>query len=616
MPRPPHPVVEVAATVGNGRLLAGFDGAGGMRTLTAPHLDHPQHLRWTRLAITSGRGRRQWLDGRAWRHEQSYLDGTNVLVTRSRRSGSAVVVEHRASAVDDALIIGIRCTGRPNGAWSLEWELGLQVGGQSLANAAVYDPRQDIVLAYRRRHTLAIALVPAAAQVRGRTDHDAGWAESQSGGPRFAIVGEVILQFSAAVTAARPVLLVVSAGQSAQLMELVTRLRARRFGSDWPPELAPPASSASPPPMGALGPLKVAASGTYVRSLLTIGQLTDRSGAILAGPPVDARFQRSGGYAFCWPRDGAFIAAALDVAGRLDAARAFYDWALAHQPEDGIWEQRYYADGTLAPRWAAHQLDETGTLLWALDRHLARAPDPKLAGTGLRAAHRAYARITALAAESGWPPATENLWEDQQGAHLYTLAALLAGAERWRERAHEQSAASMSTVLEHAAARLREALAGWPVDPTSGALARAQVRKGTKVLPDFTPDASLLGLSVPFELVPAGDPRLQATAQALIRALMTRQGRMRRYTGDRYRGGNPWPLLSLWLAWHHVRAGNRAEALRLYRRVIEDRTPAGLFAEQVDARTGQALWVVPLSWAHAWFLVVTHALLGSASAAD
>jgi len=62
------------------------------------------------------------------------------------------------------------------------------------------------------------------------------------------------------------------------------------------------------------------------------------------------------------------------------------------QPEDGIWKQRYYADGLEAPSWATHQLDETGTVLWALDQHLHSAFDATLMDRGLEAAVRAYRR--------------------------------------------------------------------------------------------------------------------------------------------------------------------------------------------------------------------------------
>jgi GH15 family glucan-1,4-alpha-glucosidase len=372
------------------------------------------------------------------------------------------------------------------------------------------------------------------------------------------------------------------------------KLRRHLEGSRaWPAELAP---------APAKGPIPITQ-----RSLLTIRQLVDRSGAILAGPPIDQGFSQSGGYAFCWPRDGAFIAHGLGVAGDHQAARNFFNWALSVQPEDGIWKQRYYADGTQAPSWATHQLDETGTVLWALAQHLQTAVDATLMEKGLKAAVRAYRGIARLARDTGWPPTTQNLWEDQEGTHLYTLAALLAGARAWsmRIRASKEEGAD---VFARAESQLEKALASWPVHEKTGIMARAMVATPRGMKPDFTPDASLLGLSVPFGVLDRTDARLTSTIAALERNLVNSSGRVRRYAGDTYRGGNAWPLLGLWLAWHKLRAGDKPAAIRLYRRVVDDQTPSGLIAEQVNARTGAAVWVVPLPWAHAWFLVLSHEL--------
>ncbi len=383
----------------------------------------------------------------------------------------------------------------------------------------------------------------------------------------------------------------------------------------WPQEFTPPPLSGATRAAGVDGiptiaSVRAAASDGYARSVLTIAQLTDRSGALLAAPPVDAQYRGSGGYGYSWPRDGAFIAHALDVAGERGASRAFYEWILPLQPENGIWDQRYFGDGRIAPSWAVHQLDETGAVLWALDHHIRITYTPELVKPGLTAAVRAFRGISRLAAETGWPPVTQNLWEDQDGGHLYTLGALLAAATAWTARAHDAHDREAVSLLARCEEGLRAALEAWPTDKRTGALARALIPgRGVEPVQDFTPDVSLLGLSVPFGVLPVDDPRLQATVRAIEKDLVLQSGRVRRYRGDAYRGGNPWPLFSLWLAWHYVRAGRSKEAVRLYDRALQDRSPAGLFAEQVDARTGEAVWVVPLAWAHAWFLEVTHAVI-------
>jgi hypothetical protein len=595
--------VEVAATAGNGRLLAGFDAAGDLKTLCAPHLDHPQHVQDSRFGVAPiGPGALvQWLRGPRWRHQQDYLSGTNTLRTRSTQATAAIELDRRVTAVGDALLQGVRLQSRR--PVTVHWEISLQLGGQPLGNALIYYPEQDALLTYHREHALALAAIPAASQVHGRARGAGAGLFSGPGGERFAVVGETTAEIRLTLQPGETILLLLVLGRPDDALAGLAELRGRyAAGKGWPQELA---ESSAPTPHAA-----TEAGEAAVRSQLTIAQFCDRSGAIVAGPPIDARFRRSGGYAYCWPRDGAFVAHALLRTGRPEAARAFFEWVLPLQPADGLWKQRYFADGELAPSWALHQLDETGTVLWALDQYLAERFDGGLQSRGLEAATLAFRGVTRLAAETGWPPVTENLWEDQQGAHAYTLAALLAGAQSWHQRARALADRPAIAVLGHAEERLQQALADWPVENQTGALARALVGgRGTAGLhPDFTPDASLLGLSVPFAVLKPRDLRLERTVQVIERALTTPSGRVRRYRGDRYMGGNPWPLCGLWLAWHHLRAERRDAGLRLYRRALGDRTPSGLFPEQVNARTGKARWVVPLPWAHAWFLLMTGTL--------
>lgn len=615
MPGAAQPPLEISAIVGNGRLLAGLDGAGMIRTLTGPHIDYPQHLSRSRLAVASHprHDSRRWLDGPGWRHVQEYLRGTNVLRTHSRHGPARLDVEQRAVALADALVLGVRLTGAPGKR--LIWEISPQVGGQLLANTLAYDPQGDLLLGYFRDQALALGVSPGPVEVRALAAGAGGAGVSRPGGPPFAVVGIVSAEIELALQEDQVVLLILALGQSADAVDRLRALRDRLNGqAGWPSEFS------SPPLAGAtratavdgielLGERRAAAADGYARSILTIAQLTDRSGALIAGPPVDERYQGSGGYAYCWPRDGAFLAHALDVVGERGASRAFFEWILELQPATGTWHQRYFADGLLAPSWAPHQLDETGAVLWALDHHLTVAWDGGLADRGRRAAVRAFSGIAELAASTDWPPPTQNLWEDQDGTHLYTAGVLLAAATAWLARARHHDDGEAVSVLAHAEAGLRSALERWPVDTDTGALARALVAApgGTR-RPDFTADASLLGLSVPFGVLAADDPRLAATVRVIENRLLSAAGRVGRYTGDTYRGGNPWPLFSLWLAWHYLRAGRTQEALVLYDRALGDRTPAGLFPEQVDGHTGEAVWVVPLAWAHAWFLEVTHAM--------
>ena len=78
---------------------------------------------------------------------------------------------------------------------------------------------------------------------------------------------------------------------------------------------------------------------------------------------------------------------------------------------------------------------------------------------------------------------------------------------------------------------------------------------------------------------------------------------MFRYEGDHYRGGNPWVLTTLWLAYVEMTLGNWDEAREAFQWSMSKSTVLGLFPEQVHRESGQPCWVIPLGWSHAMFLL-------------
>src|SRR6266702_3147210 len=104
-------------------------------------------------------------------------------------------------------------------------------------------------------------------------------------------------------------------------------------------------------------------------------------------------------YHYCWFRDGAFTAHAMDLWGHYDSAQHFYEWAaqtvLARSaaverciaaiacgekpnPAD-LLHTRYSVEGRAGDdEWPNFQLDGFGTLLWGFQRHMVLARLPTL----------------------------------------------------------------------------------------------------------------------------------------------------------------------------------------------------------------------------------------------
>ena len=97
--------------------------------------------------------------------------------------------------------------------------------------------------------------------------------------------------------------------------------------------------------------------------------MNEETGGIIASPEVDEELSQCGRYAYCWPRDAVFITQALDILKMNKEADKFYsEFCRITQSKNGMWEQRFYTDGRLAPCWG-YQVDETASVVYGVYNH-------------------------------------------------------------------------------------------------------------------------------------------------------------------------------------------------------------------------------------------------------
>ncbi len=367
----------------------------------------------------------------------------------------------------------------------------------------------------------------------------------------------------------------------------------------------------------------------FRRSLLVLRTQIDNGGAILAANDHDiTRFARDT-YSYVWPRDGALVASALDLADHFETSQAFFDFVGRVITKEGYFLHKYNPDGSLASSWhpwqgeGGKQLpiqeDETGLVLWALWRHVERFRDvewmkEKYRGLVARAADW---MASYRDPETGLPHPSYDLWEERYGVHAFTVAATWAGlvaASRFAWRVNEGHKAQ---AWKSAADGIRRAADRHLFRPELGRFARTVTPKpGGGVEADPTLDASLYGLWY-FGMYEPDDPRIVSTMEAVRSRLWVRTevGGLARYEDDYYHQvtkdiekvpGNPWFLCTLWLAqWHIARAKTEEDlkpALEILKWVERRALPSGVLAEQVHPLTNEPLSVSPLTWSHATFV--------------
>jgi alpha,alpha-trehalase len=125
-------------------------------------------------------------------------------------------------------------------------------------------------------------------------------------------------------------------------------------------------------------------------------------------------------------------------------------------------------------------------------------------------------------------------------------------------------------------------------------------------------DAANLLIGV-YGFLPGDDPRMVGTIQATLREL-TRDGMIYRYTSDDGLPGEEgiFSICTFWLADALALSGDHAFAERVFRRMLRFASPLGLYAEQIDPRTGDFLGNFPQAFTHI-ALINTARLIESAA---
>jgi len=343
------------------------------------------------------------------------------------------------------------------------------------------------------------------------------------------------------------------------------------------------------------------------RSIDVLHALQDaKTGALLAAAEVDPHSRISGGYGYSWPRDGAFLASALGAFGFRERVEHYFRFIAETQDVSGAWWQRYLATGHAGPSWGRIQIDEPATVIGAAYLHFKRTKDYLWLENFWPTIEKGLLFLEKFH-EEGLPKGqpSHDLWEERMGIHAYSLAAVASAFSTGSHLAgvlmEKEAQARFKLQGEKITAYLKEKFV-----PDHGPIYRSWIFDYW----DEATDASMLGLIRPFGILHKHHP----TARRIIEKVRTRLwsspvGGVLRYEGDTYRGGNPWVLTTLWLASVELAIGNYSEAREAFRWSISKATPLGMLPEQVHRTQGNPFWVIPLGWSHAMFLLFVRQVL-------
>ncbi len=588
--------------VGNSRLLVGIGVKGNIVNLFWPGIDFPQHVEASFAGIYTDKTWFGWTTDQPWSYSQRYVEDSAILWTSMHNPTPGLEIELTdfVPPGDDVLVRHYRVANR--GEEDLEvklfYYLDMQIMETLTGNTAYYDPSSDAVIQYYRDYYFACSgdVEMSGYQCGAHRDGSDAFADVYDGrlqGNPLVISHEAtgvnssqewgLGRLSPGEIKEVTVFLSTGAHESEALQGLrkakdkgyrALMEETRDYWGRWLDRARDVESHRA----------------MYRRSLITLKLLCDaRWGGIIAAPSTTPN------YRFCWTRDGVYIATALDRAGYHEEAERFYRWCKMAQETAGGWKQRYFVSPPLVgPSWGP-QIDETGIVLSGIGYHYKLTRDESFLSENwgmIKKAADYLLRMQRREGVNGLMCRCLGLWEERMARHIYSNAACYDGLRAASRIAGTMGKRGLSARWRRAAERIKKGVIEMLWDGDTGHFIKS-------VDPvDKTPDISILGLVVPYNIFPPEDERIKSTVARIEESFRYRAGGIGRYPGDVYYGGNPWILTTLWLAIYHKRAGDLERGEQLVRWCVEHATDLGLLPEQVHRDTGEPLSAIPLGWSH------------------
>lgn len=383
----------------------------------------------------------------------------------------------------------------------------------------------------------------------------------------------------------------------------------------------------------------------YKRSILLFPLLTnEETGGIIASPEIDENFSKCGRYAYCWPRDAVFMTKAMDIVKMEKETDKFYrNFCKKTQSKNGMWEQRFFTDGKLAPCWG-YQVDETASVVYGVYEHYKYVKSEKFLKDNLKMCEKAvdflkkYIKdwlgidgideirkdVVKEEIEEDTKKRTGkehkyhisyDLWEMCEGIHLYSIASIYSAFDCmlkiYRElgknisnfennRLKEEKVKKTQRELENLQAELKKYI--------NENLYDEQKKSYVRNAEDRKMDISLIGAVTPFNVFKPKETKVSNTIECINMTLRTYTGGYQRFEQDGYMNGNPWVISNLWMTLYYLKTGEKRKAKETFDFVIKTAGKHYFLGEQIDNQTLKPNWVIGLGWSHAMFVIVLEQL--------
>ncbi len=622
------------AAISNGQVLATLGGAGEIMTFFYPRIDFAQNVHECLPALYVGdpsHGIFMWTFDPQFQRRQEYVSDTNIVRTELTLSTPPLVMTFKDFCPPDTSalvrVVTERNTGGGDFRGTFLHYFDLNLGETAVKQAVRFIADEGYVLQYFRDVVMAAGGtrpdlwrcgkstdqgLPASAKLDlydghlngqpediGQVDFALGYRLKLAPGEQTNI--EIILSAEESHQRTSQQFLNLRSIGAEELLSRTVQDNQRWLQRRRPVSVPEPLQQA------------------YQRALLSLSMLADaHQHSFIAAPEFDPAYLRCGGYGYCWPRDATHAALALQKAGYEEYLEGLVDWYCRVQLPSGLWAQRYWADGQIAPSWSLredfHQIDQSAAALVGICRYILSLPadtQQAVLQTKWPTVQRAASALAQMVDENGLHKAACDLWETYCGTFAYSNAAIYAALRDAAACAPIGGHAEEASHWGSLATKIREAT----IDLYDGEYFPRGLRESGHI--DKVVDSSTLGLCEPFGLLSVDDPDERQMIESNLAVIQQRLSAelgdgvgIRRYEGDGYLGGVIGAVNTLWAAQVSLRLAEacqhedpdktnhyRDQAVDYIQFCLAHTTPTGLLPELIGLTSDIPYWAAPHSWA-------------------
>ena len=286
------------------------------------------------------------------------------------------------------------------------------------------------------------------------------------------------------------------------------------------------------------------------------------------------------------------------------------------QSRNGMWEQRFFLDGRLAPCWG-YQIDETASVIYGIYNHYLVQKDKKFLRDNLKMCEKAMKFLQKYAqdvlSEEPKMHVSYDLWEMNEGIHLYSLASIFSAYDVMikmyeelkedfvKNRIKQENVNNDKENLKTEQIKIKEYILKHFYDESKKSFVRN--------LSDKNIDISILGIVEPFRIFEPNEKKILNTVDKINLTLRTYTGGYQRFEKDHYMHGNPWVIATLWMANYYLEAKEYKKAQECFDFIVRTGGMHGFLSEQIDNDTMSPAWVIGLGWSHSMFIIVLDKML-------